>query len=157
MQTKQIIIAIVVLAAIAAGLIYGKAFLDKREADKKAQEPMKAEVAYTPLENNAVVAPKGLPSDLPIEKGSIIESATTNYPDQNATQLSISYESAKSLDLKYAEYKSYMEKAGYKVSEGEGTNPRSIFGSKEGANLSVVISTRESGSLVQIAYLNLKP
>ena len=111
-------------------------------------------VENTPLINGELPAPIGLPAGIPIEEGNVIESATTKYPEQGAEQLSMNYLSSKTVAQKYAEYKTYMAKAGYDISEGDASSPiRAIFGTKADANLSVVISISGDKTLVQLAYL----
>ncbi len=111
-------------------------------------------VEYTPRVDGKLPAPIGLPADFPIEKDNVIESATTKYPEQGAEQLSMNYLSSKTIAQKYAEYKAYMTKAGYEVTEGDATSPiRAIFGTKADANISVVISNSDGKTLVQLAYL----
>ena len=111
-------------------------------------------VENTPMVNGALVMPEGFPNDIPFEGGQISESATTRYPVQGAEQLSISYRSSKTVAKKYAEYKDYMRLSGYTITEGNvNSSPRAIFGTKEDANLSVVISNAEGKTLVQLSYL----
>ena len=111
-------------------------------------------VENTSLINGTLSLPAGFPQDIPLEKGNLIESATTYYPEQNVRQLSISYQSSKTVTQKYAEYKNYMAASGYKITE-ENTNApvRAIFGVKEDRNLSVALSNREGKTLVQLSYL----
>lgn len=111
-------------------------------------------VENTPTAGGVLPAPAGFPQDIPLEKDKITESATTRYPNQDARQLSVSYRSSRTTVQKYAEYKSYMQQAGYAVTEGPASAPvRAIFGVKAGANLSVAISSSAAGTLVQISYL----
>ena len=111
-------------------------------------------VENTPVINGAISAPAGFPQDIPLETGNLTESATTQYPRENARQLSLSYLSLKTIAQKYAEYKNYMEQTGYQVTEGS-TSPslKTIWGVKENVNLTVVVSGREGGTLIQLSYL----
>src|SRR3989344_4196668 len=121
------------------------------DVDKK---PMVSVVEKTPMSNGVLPAPKGLPQGIPLEGGKILESATTQYPGQNARQLSASYRSSKTVSQKYTEYKNYLLSAGYKITEGSLTAPvRAIFGTKADANLSVAISRSDGTTLVQLSYL----
>ena|SRR3989344_3862512 len=155
-KTVSLIVGIVV---IITGLVM---FLKYRnpEEDKSAlitEENNKGDmvvVENTPQAGGTFGVPAGFPEEIPLEKSKILESATTRYPDRNARQLSISYRSGSSVAAKYAEYKAYMEKSGYFVTEG-GTNSdaKAIFGTKEHTNLSVVISGSGGSTLVQLSYL----
>ena len=111
-------------------------------------------VENTPVVNGALSAPAGFPRDIPLESDNLTESATTQYPRENARQLSLSYLSLKTIAQKYAEYKTYMNQAGYSLTEGNATAPvRAIFGVKEDSNLSVAISGSKGKTLVQLSYL----
>lgn len=153
MSTKQIIASIVVLALLASALIMGKNYLDKRKAEKLAELPVRAELSFTPNVGETLPPPQGLPKDMPLEKD-LTHSATTNFPDQGAVQSSVEYESAKSVGEKYTEYKNYLDKSGFSVTESETIESRAIFGSKKGENITIVITKRGEKTLVQIAHLS---
>ena len=111
-------------------------------------------VKNTPMVNGIISVPVGFPQGIPLESGSLIESATTQYPGENIQQLSISYRSSKTIAQKYTEYKDYMNRAGYSLTEGNKSAPvRAIFGTKENTNLSVAISSSLGKTLVQLSYL----
>lgn len=117
-------------------------------------EPATVLVKNTPVVNGAISAPEGFPRDIPLEKGVILESATTYYPGENVQQLSVSYRSSKTIAQKYTEYKDYMNRTGYDLTEGGASAPvRAIFGTKENTNLSVAISSSEGKTLIQLSYL----
>lgn len=111
-------------------------------------------VKNTPVVNGVLRVPEGFPQDIPLDGEKIIESATTQYPDQDTQQLSVSYQSSGTIAQKYAEYRAYLNQAGYSVTEGE-TNSltRSIAGTKEDTVLSVAISNVDGKTLVQLSYL----
>ena len=111
-------------------------------------------VENTPVVNGALSAPAGFPRDIPLESDNLTESATTQYPRENARQLSLSYLSLKTIAQKYAEYKTYMERTGYQITEGSTSSSlKTIWGAKENVNLAVVVSGRADMTLVQLAYL----
>lgn len=119
------------------------------------QEAPTVMVRLSPLVNGIPAIPQDFPQEIPLEAGKVTKSATTFYLDQNAKQLSLSYQSGKTVVQKYAEYKNYLTQAGYQVTEGDSKAPiRSIYGTKGRNNLSFVISTVTGGTLVQIAYLS---
>lgn len=95
-----------------------------------------------------------LPEGIPIENENVLESVITDFPEQNARQLSISYESRSTVAQKYSEYKDYMRQHGYKFSEGREDSPiRAVFGKKDGVNLSVAVSNNNGKTLIQLSYL----
>ena len=121
------------------------------DANTEATDPI---VETTKVVNGITPAPTGFPSDIPIEAGAILESNTTYYPDQNAEQLTLSYKSTKTVTQKYTEYKNYLTKAGYQITEGSSTSPvRAVFGTKPDVNLTVAVSSVDGRTLVQISYL----
>ena len=159
-NTKLILAIIVILLVLGIGYILFARYSVPREENEEVASDLSNDqgsmvvVENTPLVNGVLSVPAGFPQDIPLEKADIIESATTDYPDQNAKQLSVSYKSSKTIAQKYSEYKTYMTQAGYSLTEGGTNTPvRAIFGSKVGANLSVAISSSGGKTLVQISYL----
>ena len=155
---KTILAVIVIVLVLALGyFLFPKYVPDENPTlpeDVNDTAPMKVVVEHTEAVNGILPAPKGFPQDIPIEKLDIIESAITDYPEMNARQLNISYRSKKTVAVKYKEYKDYMTKMGYALSEsGTGSTLKAIFGTKEDVNLSVVVSGAEGGSFVQVSYL----
>ena len=155
MKTTSAVIAIILVLAVAYVLFANyrsdqgglSLFGDKNGTSK-------AVVEHTPAVNGVLPEPAGLPTGLPLETENITESVTTSYPDQGATQLSVSYLSSKTVAQKYQEYKDYMTQAGYELSEGDSSAPvRALFGTNVDADLSVVISSQGAETLVQLAYL----
>lgn len=155
-KTRTLTAVLLIVLVLGVGYILSSKYRASQggESVPLAEQPRKIEVENTAMVNGFLPAPAGLPSDIPIEGDRVLESVTTKYPEQNAEQLSLNYQSQKSVAEKYAEYKQYMELAGYDVSEGDASSPvRALFGEKEDANLTVVISNSEEGTLVQLAYL----
>lgn len=159
-QTKTIsaIVIILLVLGVAYYVLSAKYRVSVQEnpsvSNSANNSPATVVVENTPMVNGAISVPARFPRDIPIEKAGIIESATTEYPAQNAQQLSVSYRSSKTIAEKYAEYRDYMSRADYRVTEGQtGALPRAIFGAKADANLSVVISSANGKTLVQLSYL----
>ena len=159
-NTKIISTAIVVLLVLGVGYILLAKFNVPRKDngeisnDGNGDQGLVEMVENAPVVDGVISVPAGFPQDIPIEKAGIIESNTTNYPDQNAKQLSLSYKSSKTITQKYAEYKTYLVQAGYNLTEGGANTPvRAIFGTKADANLSVAISSSGGKTLVQLSYL----
>jgi hypothetical protein len=128
--------------------------LNEEMTENGNQEPMVVEVSDTPMVNGALSAPAGFPQDIPIENNNITESTTTNYPEQNAQQLSLSYQSSQSIESIYTAYMSYLTQSDYEIMEGEAdSSVRALFGTRADANLTVAISNTGSQRLVQVSYL----
>ena len=151
-KAKTTLIIVILILIIGLGYVFFKGF--NGSLSNVDNTPETAVIENTPLVDGALPPPAGLPTDLPLETGAVVESVTTNYPDLNARQLSVSYESSKTVEQKYNEYKDYMTTADYTVTEGDSSAPvRAVFGVKDNANLSVVISSSDGKTLVQVAYL----
>ncbi|GEM_PF-3436030 len=159
-HTKTISAVIIILLVLGAGFLLFLKYrtLPKSEnppiTDSTNRESRTVVVENTPLINGTLSLPAGFPQDIPLERGNLIESATTYYPEQSVRQLSISYWSSRTVTQKYAEYKNYMTASGYEMTEENTSAPvRAIFGVKEGRNLSIAVSSREGKTLVQLSYL----
>ena len=159
-QIKTISAVVVILLVLGAGFLLFlkyRTFPNPENSPKSGStnhEPGTVVVENTSMINGTLSLPAGFPQDIPLEKGNLIESATTYYPEQNVRQLSISYQSSRTTTEKYAEYKNYMTASGYEITEEDTNAPvRAIFGVKEDRNLSVAISSREGKTLVQLSYL----
>jgi|SRR3989344_76235 len=151
-------IVIIILVLISGYFLLGKdrSLIDTNQSKPVGnQNPMRVVAESTPAVNGVLSVPKGFPQDIPMEKGGILESAISNYPDQNARQLSVSYISSKTVTQKYAEYKNYMVSSGYEIKEGGSVSSsvRAIFGTKSDVNFSVAISSSGGSTLVQLSYL----
>lgn len=157
-NTKTILIVVVILLIIGLGyaLSKGKGIKggDPLDSENVDNTPEVVVIEDTSAVDGVTPPPAGFPSDIPIETGVVLESSTTHYPELNARQLSLSYQSTKNVSEKYTEYKNYLNQAGYAVTEGSSSSPvRAIFGTKDNANLSIVISNPDGETIVQVAYL----
>ena len=160
-QIKTISAIIIILLVLGAGFLlflkYRTSSLNQENSPTSGGtngEPATVVVKNTPMVNGIISVPVGFPQGIPLESGSLIESATTQYPGENVQQLSISYRSSKTIAQKYTEYKDYMNQAGYSLTEGNKSAPvRAIFGTKENTNLSVAISSSKGKTLIQLSYL----
>lgn len=98
--------------------------------------------------------PAGLPQDIPLDTATLTESYTMDYKDMGVTQSSVSYTSTKSLADLYKTYTDYLTKNKYSIKGGASTNTvKSLYGFTEKADLSIVLSTQNKQSLVQISYV----
>ncbi|MDO8471231.1 MAG: hypothetical protein Q7S49_01340 [bacterium] len=160
-QIKTISAFVIVLLILGAGFLlflkYRTSSLNQENSPTSGgtnEEPATVVVKNTPMINGVISVPVGFPQGIPLESGSLIESATTQYPGENVQQLSVSYRSSKTIAQKYTEYKDYMNQAGYSLTEGSASaTVRAIFGTKENTNLSVAISSFEGKTLIQLSYL----
>ena len=149
-----IVFLILVVSFVLSGKYRSSVQEDSLTSGGANDKPAMVVVENTPVVNGILSVPAGFPPDIPLEKGKILESATTQYPEQNARQLSVSYQSSKTVAQKYAEYKTYMSQAGYTVTEGgSGSATKAVFGTQAKANLSVVVSSADGATLVQLSYL----
>lgn len=153
-KQRTVLLLVIIIAVLAVGyLLSGKYPVFDFDGNTNNLSAV-VTVENTPMVNGALPLPRGFPQDIPIEDSEIVESSTTYYPAQNADQLSVSYRSTKTIWQKYAEYKDYMNQAGYSLTEGDSNAPvRTISGSKENISLSVIVSSVEGGTLVQLSYL----
>ena len=123
-------------------------------SSKSDETPINVVVKNAPIVNGALSTPLEFPQEIPFEKAGIIESAITEFPDQGTKQFTLSYNSTKTMAAKYAEYKNYMQKMGYVITEGDKNSAiRTIYGVKEEANMSVVVNNANGKTLVQLTYL----
>ena len=159
-QIKTISTVVVILLALGAGyVLFAKyrPFLSQANlptSESTNDQSATVMVKNTPMVNGTILAPRGFPPDIPLESSNLTESATTEFPGENVRQLSVSYQSSKTVAEKYAEYRNYMTASGYQITEGDTSSPiRTILGTKESANLSVIISRAEGRTLVQLSYL----
>lgn len=155
-QNTKTITSIIIIIVI---LIIGYILIAKYQGLKPNELSNSNDKSTVLIENTALVdgkllAPQGFPAGFPIEEGNVLESATAKYPDQGAKQLSVSYLSSKTVAEKYAEYKAYMTKEGYEITEGDSDSAvRTLFGTKVDVNLSVVMSVQDGKTFVQLGYL----
>ena len=98
--------------------------------------------------------PSGFPSDVFVDTASIVQSYTANFPDRKVSQHTLSYTSEKPAKTVFTEYLDSLKKAGFQFAEnGIDEKSMSLYGSRSGNDLSVVISTSNGQTLVQITYL----
>lgn len=144
---------ILVLVAIWGALSWWGNYKVKRQAYEDSVRPMVSQVLYTPHQNNTLVAPAGLPKDLPLNKSGITSSYTTKFERGEAVQSSVVFETKTSAEAEYKIYLDYLNQNGYAVSEGkDDAGTLSLSGRKSNANLLVTINTASS-TIVSITHL----
>lgn len=156
LQNEKVVLFLVIIVAtlsIALGrILYWKLPLFDGHTRNLSTVVM---VENTPMVDGVLPAPAGFPQDIFLESGEIVESATTYYPSQNATQLSVSYLSSGTIEGKYNEYRNYMQQAGYNLTEGgTGTQIRTLSGTKNSNSLSVIIKNEGNKTIIELSYLS---
>ena len=158
-QTKTVSALVVIIAVFVVGYLMLKDDMPEVVVQEETVNTAQEQSGEVVIQNTAMVGgsrslPAGFPEEIPHEDENIIESAVSQYPGHSAKQLSLSYHSTKTVSANYTEFLNYMQKAGYKVTQGNSASPvRALFGTKSDADLSVVISGSTGQVLVQIAYL----
>ncbi len=99
--------------------------------------------------------PPGFPLDIPVNVDTIQESYSVDYNESGFTQHSLSYTTDDSIEGVYTTYKEYMENDGYDMSDTTlvADSIGSLYGAKDGNDLSVVVSVHSDGTLVNLSYL----
>ncbi|MCR4279399.1 MAG: hypothetical protein NUV78_01535 [Candidatus Zambryskibacteria bacterium] len=150
----KIFLSLLFIALLIAGFVWWLKWSKERAARIVAERPMNVQVERVVEVEGKFTPPLGFPASIPLEEDNIVESILTNFPTQNAVQTSVIYRSTEEKLDKYFEYRSYMEKEGYKLSEGGDTGEvLFLHGIKGNENLSVTLSTWEGLTVVQIAHL----
>lgn len=98
--------------------------------------------------------PPGFPLDIPVNVDTIQDSYTADYKDNGFTQHSLSYTTSDSIEGVYTTYLGYMESEGYDFSDQTLIDTLgSLYGTKDGNDLSAVMSLHSEGTLVNLSYL----
>jgi hypothetical protein len=152
---KLVYAVVFLLIALSAGFLLYQFRGEERALEVLLEEtPQEVVVEYTERDGGVLPPPAGLPSDIPIERDRIIESSVATLTVNQTKQISLSYQSSQTVVAKVQEYRSYMQRAGYEISETPaGSAVRGLFGRKDDAQLSVVVSLTNGSTLVQIAYV----
>lgn len=106
-------------------------------------------VENTPIVDGKLIVPPEFPTNFPVERESIIDSATSWYPLTESLQFFVRYESAEGLKEKYNEYKKYLKQSGFTVVEKE----NEISAAKDNINVSLSLKSVENKILVEISYI----
>ena len=160
-HTKSVYILAIILALGFLYMLYdniGTLSNDGQDGKNFTSASMVVKVENTLAVDGVLSAPKGFPQDIPLESQKITDSAVTLYPHEHLKQLSLSYQSVKSMDQKYTEYVGFMRQAGYEIEKEQKLSTKgTISGKKEEAMLSVILEKGSGvGTLVQILYIEPK-
>lgn len=155
-RSKTSVIFLILIFALLLIVLYvlGTSF-------KKGDVPANTEVEVTQVDLNQAEGdqrlPAGFPRDIPVEPSGAFESYTMNYTDRGVIQYTVSFNSADSLDALYTTYTDYVASAGFEVisSVSDSSTQRTLYASRAGDDINIVISAEEGGStVVQISYLD---
>jgi hypothetical protein len=99
--------------------------------------------------------PTGFPSNIPVEKGNIIESYKAVYKNHNnATQYTVSYTSTAAIGALWDLYADFLREEGYVLDTSASDKKLGTISGTKGENtLSAVVSRRDKVSLVQLNLL----
>jgi hypothetical protein len=152
---KLVYAAVFLLIAISAGfLLYQFRGGERATVIPTEERPQEVVLEMTERDGGVLPPPREFPADIPIETARITESSTATIPGTNIKQLTVSYTSTQTLAAKERAYRTYMQEKGFEISESPAGSPvRGLFGRKENADISVVLSSSSGTTLVQIAYI----
>lgn len=151
LKNSNLLITLIVVAILAIGfLLSGKYPLFNGSRNNLSAV---VTVRNTPMVDGTLPVPPGFPAEIPIETTEVLESATTYHPDQNATQLSLSYRSTKTILDKYKEYRDFMNQAGYNLTENSVSEIKTLSGIKSDTSLSISMRNVDGETLVELSYL----
>lgn len=151
------IIALVILLVVVVFL----ATISKKSPNGKIDKPevTKENVVVSKVDLNSASGkdklPQGFPTFIPVETSDAFESYSASYPERKLTQYTVSYKTSKSVADKYDEYLSFMTKNGFTFTrDGQNKVAGTLYGTKNGDDLLVVVSKSDDKTSVQISYLD---
>lgn len=134
-----IVTSVVVITIILVFVVY------KQKATQGIQGGKQTATTTTSVEpqktDYGTKLPDDFPTDIPIEKGADIkQSYSLNYAGQK--QLTIVFQSTKTVKENYVLYAEYLKKQGWGVVRNEANN-NFLYGKKDNSEISVVITENE--------------
>jgi hypothetical protein len=150
-----LILVAIILIALAYILLKGSVSQTKPEVSEITKENVTVKnYNLASVQSPDARVPEGFPNGISIETGDVEESYSANYHDKNLMQYYISFISASSVDEKYAEYETYMANSGYDFGgDPESDVHKSLYGRRDGDDLSVVLSLKDGRTFVQLSYI----
>lgn len=98
--------------------------------------------------------PADFPTNTPVETANLTDSLSMHYEDRAAVLYTVTYTSEDTNIRAYARWLTYMEEEGYNIPEtGRNMEQWTLYGTKDNNELTLVISSRERGTQVQVSYL----
>lgn len=150
----------VLIVAVALFLWFALSTTERRE--KLEETPVETVtktdgvvVAKTDITKGGSKLPQGFPGDIPVESISITDSYKAFYEKVNTTQYSVNYTSKRDREVLWETYYDFMNSSDYTVNMVTSSrNSGQINGTKGNDSLSVIITSNNGVSLVQISYLD---
>jgi hypothetical protein len=156
---KKLLSALVIAGILVLAVIFvlnrgEEASLDKTPIESVVKKDG-VTVAKTDVTKSGSRVPQGFPSDIPIESINVIDSYKAFYEKVQATQYTVNYTSDRDREDLWNMYSKFMNDSGYRIdvaqtSRGVGQ----ISGAKGDDSLSVIVTSSNGISLVQISYLD---
>ena len=139
-----LILAFIVVIVFKSDKIFGP--------EQELKTPTTEENVVIENEINKNTPPEGFPSSIPVEADNFIENLKSTYIDRGAVQYTVSYISEKSTSDLYDIYFEYLNDYDYEI-EANDKSAGFLYGTKNKNDLSVVVSSSNDKSTVQIAFL----
>lgn len=153
-RNKKIISIAVLILALAAILLVSAKFLPSGVKTERVGDTVYKRVNLQKADSKL---PEGLPERLPVETAMAQESYSSHRDGREAALISYAYLSTKTPKQVYDEYHSYMVSNQYGITSqsvgSEVDDVLTIEGTKDGNDLSVVITNVGGAARVQISYL----
>ncbi len=112
-------------------------------------------VAKTDVTKSGSKLPQGFPNDIPVELVNVIDSYKAFYEKVQATQYTVSYTSDRDREDLWNMYSKFMNDSGYRIDVAQTSRGLGqISGAKGDDSLSVVVTSSNGVSLVQLSYLD---
>jgi len=157
---SALVVVIILIIAFGAFFLLKKQSSNTDSTDKTPQGTQEKvdvkEVDLSKVTGDGRV-PTSFPDDLPLDASSITKSYVADFPERGVTQNTISYNSTKKRDALYKEYLTYMTKNGYTFAEdGQNETLGALYGTKDNDDLSIIVRSEGSLTVVDITYLDRK-
>lgn len=156
---KTLIYSAIALIIVLLVVVFLATISKKSPSNTQKPEVTKENVLVNKVDLNSTSdkekLPQGFPAFIPVETKDAFESYSASYPERKITQYTVSYKTSKTVSEKYDEYLSFMTKNGFTFSnDGQNKETGTLYGTKNGDDLLVVVSKSEDKTSVQISYLD---
>ncbi len=156
---KKLLLVIVIVAALALG---GYLFLNRGADAPKDETPIEnvtkkdgVTVAKTDVTKSGSKVPQGFPTDIPIESVNVTDSYKAFYERVQATQYTVNYTSDRDREDLWNMYSKFMNDSGYRIDVAQTSRGLGqISGSKGDDSLSIIVTSSNGITLVQLSYLD---
>jgi hypothetical protein len=142
----------VVLVVITVVLVRG---YGADRSPEVTQEDVVVENIDLSLVEGDVRLPTGFPSGTPVELMGIYDSLRMSYTEIESDLYTVSYTSERSAFEIYGEWQEYLQNEGYSMEPSkQSLEAGTVFGTKDGNEMSVAINSIEEVVSVQVVYLD---